>query len=70
MNTDADTYSLYTPGYNILQHPYPDDNNAIVIAYRSLPDLISVDVDPDTYDVQLPTQLLNLFLLFVNHKLV
>jgi len=70
LNRDTDAYSLYTPAYNILQHPYPDDDNAVIITYRSLPETIPVDADPDTYDVKLPTQLLNLFLIFTNHKLL
>ena len=70
LNTDLDTYSLYTPAYNILQHPYPDNDNSVVITYRSLPDTIPIEVDPDTYTVELPRQLLNLFLLYTNYKLL
>jgi len=70
LNSDIDDYSLYTPAYNILQHPYPNDENAVVLTYRALPTTVPVVVDPDTYDVALPSQLLNLFLIFVNHKLL
>ena len=70
INKDEDIYSLYTPAYNILQHPYPSDDNAIVLTYRSLPETISVDVVPETYEVLLPRQLLNLALIFINHKLL
>jgi hypothetical protein len=71
LNTSNNTYSLYTPEYNVIQHPYPDDENAIFVAYRASPKKIPITgLDPDTYEVDLPVSLLNLFLLFVNHKLL
>ncbi len=70
LNKDNEAYSLYTPAYNIIQHPYPSSDNAIFVAYRALPKTIEYNVTPDTYEVELPVQLLNLCLLFVAHKLL
>ena len=70
INTNSDDTSVYTPAYNILHHPYPSDSNAVTVSYRALPKTVPASADPDTYEVALPAQILNLFLVYVNHKLL
>ena len=70
LNKENEPLSLYTPAYNVIQHPYPKDSNAIFVTYRALPRKILSTVDADTYIVDIPMQVLNLFLAFVNHKLL
>jgi len=70
LNKEDEPLSLYTPAFNIIQHPYPTNSNAIFVSYSALPRTIEQTVDPDTYEVELPRQVLNLFLLFVDHKLL
>lgn len=70
LNTNNQIWSLFTPAHNIIQHPYPNDENAIFIAYRARHPEIAIDAVAATYDVAIPPQVLPLLLLFVHHKLV
>jgi len=70
LNQANDSYSLYTPSYNVVQHPYPTNENAIFVTYHALPKTIPMDVVPATYDVDIPGHVLNLFLIFVAHKVL
>lgn len=70
LNTNNQLYSVYTPQYNMVQHPFPDDDNAIFITYRARHPEIAFDATPSTYDVFIPGQLLPLLLVFINHKLL
>lgn len=70
LNNDSDELSLYTPEFNVLQHPFPQAENAIFVQYRALPVTIPTSSDPTTYDVSLPDTLLNLCLLYIGYKLL
>lgn len=70
INQTNQEYSMYTPSYNMVQHPFPDDENAIFITYRALNVLIPDTADPATYEVDIPIQVLPLLLVYVNHKLL
>lgn len=70
LNQNNQLYSVYTPQYNILQHPFPDDENAIFITYKATHPKISVSSDPATFEVNVPLQVLPLLLVYVNHKLL
>ena len=70
INQGNELYSLYTPSYNTIQHPYPDNENAIYVTYKALHLDIPKTADPSTYLVDLPTTILPLLLLYVNHKLL
>lgn len=69
LNDEDNEFSLYTPAYNVIQHPYPNSSNAIVVVYRVLPKLVPIDQVGDQY-VDLPLQLLNLVLVWMNYKLL
>lgn len=70
LNQNNQLYSVYTPRYNVIQHPFPDDENAIFITYKATHPMISVSSDPATYEVNIPPQVLPLLLVYVNHKLL
>jgi hypothetical protein len=70
LNNEEESLSLYTPSYDILQHPYPSSENAVFLTYKALPTKIPTNSDVDTYKVGLPRQLLNLLLVYVNYKLL
>jgi len=70
LNKEDDPYSLFTPSYNVIQHVYPSNENALFLSYRALPKTIPVAADPDTYEVDIPLQLVNLLVMFTDHKLL
>ncbi len=70
LNQNNQEWSIFTPAFNVIQHPYPDDSNAIFVMYRARHPEIASNVTISTYDVEIPPQILPLLLLFVHHKLL
>lgn len=70
LNTESNQYSLYTPEFDVLLHPYPQIENAVFVQYRALPIQIELTAVPGTYDVSLPLSVLNIALLFIGYKLL
>jgi hypothetical protein len=70
INDEKEPTSLYTPSYNTIQHPYPNSNNAMFVHYRAAPVKILSTVIPATYEVDLPIQLLDIFLVWVAYRLL
>jgi hypothetical protein len=70
LNEANQLYSLYTPVFNMIQHPFPDNENAIFITYKANHPKIPVDAVPATYNVELAPALLPLLVVYVNHKLL
>ncbi len=70
LNESSQLYSVYTPEYNIIQHPFPDDENAIFITYRAAHPPIPITAVPASQIIEIPPQLLPLILIYINHKLL
>ncbi len=70
LNNEANELSLYTPEYNVLQHPFPQTENAVFVQYRALPVTIATTAVPATEEVSLPFSVLNIALLFIGYKLL
>ena len=70
INDSAEIDSIYTPYYNVIQHPYPNDDNAISVIYKAKHQEIPINATAATYVVDLPMQVLPILLLYVNHKLL
>jgi len=70
INQNNQLYSMYLPQFNLVQHPFPDDENAIFIGYRAKHVTIATDATPATQVVDIPASLLSLLLLYVTHKLL
>ena len=61
LNNQNEFWSINTPKYNVIEHPYPDKENSISVTYQSYPQIIdvkeilrlktqtiSIGVDPDS----------------------
>jgi len=70
MNNNSEISSIYTPYYNVIQHPYPNDDNAIGVVYKAKHQEIPKTANAATYVVYIPMQILPMLLLFINHKLL
>ena len=70
INQSNDLLSVYTPAYNMIQHPYPDNDNTIFVTYKARHVEIAKTATASTYVVDIPSQLLPLLLIYVNHKLL
>lgn len=70
LNTNNQAYSVYTPQYNMIQHPYPDDDNAIFVTYKARHAAIATTADPAVYEVEFPEHLLDVLLVYIDHKLL
>lgn len=66
LNNEATDNSLYTPAYNTLQVPEPEEENALFITYRADHPRIPLDtVNLATVNVDLPNVLLSALLAYV-----
>lgn len=64
LNDSSKTNSVFTPKYNVLQIPCPEDENTNVIIYRASPQLLKVTCDFNQ-EVDIPITFLEPLLLFV-----
>ncbi len=70
LNMVDDDLSYFTPSHNILQIPYPVNDNAVFVEYRAYPKKIPVlTSDLTSIDIELPHMLLEPLLNFMNYKL-
>jgi hypothetical protein len=67
LNDFSDPLSIFSPTYNAIQIPWPNEFNTVAVQYRATHDkiLYSVDMDIDTTDVPVPMALYNALLLYV-----
>jgi len=60
LNDVTEDLSIFTPRYNYIQVPYPEDENTIAVQFRATHPRIAytgVDFDPSTIEVELPNSL-------------
>ena len=70
LNDDNAVYSLYTPSWNTLQIPDPQDENAISIVYRANHRRIDPNaLDLDDIEIDIPHSLLSPLLLYVAYRI-
>lgn len=71
MNTENNHWSLSTPAYNVIQHPYPDQDNALSVIYQaSLPEIpVSDSIDPSSIDVEIPPMFLEPLCYFIGSRI-
>ena len=70
INDERYDYSVYTPDFQTLQHPYPNSNNAVFVHYKAKHVEIATTADPATTEVVIPRTLLNLLSVWVTSKLL
>jgi len=69
LNNADDYYSVFTRVYNVIQTPYPEDENAWTVIYRASPTKIDVNIeDPSTVEVEFPPHMLEALSAYVAHK--
>ena len=69
LNEDTTRYSIYTPIFDTVVIPAPEDGQYLIVGYRATPAKIpSVAVDPEEIDVILPPVMLEALLLYVYSK--
>jgi len=70
LNVENDELSVFTPAYNIIQVPYPINENKIQVEYQAYPAKIPSDTTDLTLEVNLPEFLLEPLISYVNYKLL
>jgi len=62
-------WSVHIPSYNVVQVPYPDSANQMIITYRAKhPTISSTITDPSIVNVDLPESLLEALLLYIGSR--
>lgn len=70
MNDVTEEYSVYTPAYNLVQIPFPNDENTFSVQYRACHPKIPVTLatDPADVEVELPNSLHAALLQYVGYR--
>lgn len=75
LNTDNNQWTVTTPAYNVIQHPYPEKENAISVIYQSSLPAIPIPradeaelFDPAEIELDLPPMFLEPLLYFVGAR--
>jgi hypothetical protein len=70
LNNIKETLSIYTPTYNSIQVPFPDDDTTIAIQYRAkhVPIVADVTSDASTIEVPCPNSLQEALCYFVGSR--
>ena len=69
LNEDTTEYAIYTPTFDTVTIPAPEDGQYLAVGYRAAPERIpSVGIDPEEYEVLLPPVMLEALLLYVYSK--
>jgi hypothetical protein len=69
LNEDTTEYAIYTPIFDTVTIPAPENGQYLAVGYRATPEHIpSVAIDPEEYEVLLPPVMLEAMLLYVYSK--
>lgn len=68
LNDENNEYSVFTTGYNTLNHPYPNSDNAILVQYRASPIKLELD-SADTVDIETPNQFTEALVNYVAYRM-
>ena len=74
LNDETEDLSVYTPRYNIIQVPYPEDGMTISVQFRAThPKIVYTDIntfDPDTIEIELPNSLQEALSFYVASRMI
>ena len=68
VNDENMRYSVFTTGHNVINHPYPDNENIILVQYRASAIKLSSDAD-DTSDIDIPLQFTEALVNYVAYRM-
>lgn len=70
MNDYTEDLSVFTPSFNVIQVPYPQDNVTIAVQYRATHPKVVADVnsEADQIEIELPNSLRDALLYFVGSR--
>ena len=70
LNDHTEPWSIFTPGYNQIQIPFPEKHNSMVVHYRAEHPKVKFTsgMDPTKIDVGIPNGLLQSLLYYVAHR--
>lgn len=69
LNDENSVYSIFTPSWNQIQFPYPDNDNAFSVIYRANHRKIDTGIVDLDEEVEIPSSLLEPLLLYVSYRL-
>jgi hypothetical protein len=69
LNDENKQYSLFTSSHNSIQHPYPDDDNAITVLYHCIAPKLAVESTDDSVDIDIPQQFTEALLNYVAYRM-
>jgi hypothetical protein len=73
LNDSSEDLSVFTPRYNVIQVPYPEDGMTIAVQFRAKHPRIAYtgsDFDPEAVEVELPNSLLEALLYYVASRVM
>lgn len=69
LNDYTQHWSMFTPSYNVLQVPWPEKENSVIVHYRASHAKIELDgLNPETTEVHIPPGFLEPLLLYVGGR--
>jgi hypothetical protein len=67
LNDEHKKYSVFTTGYNVLNHPYPESENVLLIQYKAAPTKLALDSD-DTVNIDISPQFTEALINYVAYR--
>ena len=61
-------YSLFTTGHNVIQHPYPENENVITVVYKCIAPKLALD-SPGETEVDIPAQFIEPMLNYITYRM-
>lgn len=68
LNNQLNPTSVYTPNYNTVQVPFPNEDSSLYVTYRANHPTIPEDVDPNTFEIEISHSYLEALLYFVAQR--
>lgn len=70
LNDSTAVWTINTPAFNVIQIPYPEKENILLVTYKANHKIISVDdiTDPADMEIEIPHTLLEALLYYIAHR--
>lgn len=70
LNDPTAVWTINTPSFNVIQIPYPEKENTLLVTYRANHEIIydSAIIDPANVEIKIPHTLLEALLLYIAHR--
>jgi hypothetical protein len=68
LNDENLKYSIFTVGHNIINHPYPENENTIAVIYRAHANKLPSDATDNT-DIDIPQQFVEALVNYVSYRM-